>query len=276
MTDLAELTLEEQSRPYSKYYYIPPAAPDPGMLEQVLRDKPLDPDAALRLENISDLLSPGYLDSETGWCVFSNGAGYVSVHNRMPGVTVEMVNWWFAWHGLESLRYKLWWPKGHFAVSVSEKDRQKILDPNRPLVDKFQGITHHVVEDTGAGPEDIFISFLRPEEMGFDMERFKRPNVGTFVGGYGFSSPVGAPPEHPKQVATMCHFVREIEGGVEFRTRFWFGYHIIDGEPTLMLPPGVRVPEIFPYALTRHNIEEYCRLKAILPQIYQEQRGVVE
>ena len=74
----------------------------------------------------------------------------------------------------------------------------------------------------------------------------------------------------------MCHFVREIEGGVEFRTRFWFGYPIIDGEPTLMLPPGVRVPEIFPYALTRHNIEEYCRLKAILPQIYQEQRGVVE
>ena len=34
----------------------------------------------------------------------------------------------------------------------------------------------------------------------------------------------------------MCHFIRKIPGGVEFRTRFWMGYTLIRGKPVCMLP----------------------------------------
>ena len=30
---------------------------------------------------------------------------------------------------------------------------------------------------------------------------------------------------------TMCHFVRETEDGIELRSRFWLGGHIIGGKP---------------------------------------------
>lgn len=271
----SELSLDEKSKPYAKYYDLQPAAPDADSLNMIQPGKPMDPGKALPIEAINNLLNPGYLEVETGYCVLPNGAGYVAVNTKMPGVTTDMVNWWFAWHSLEDLRYKIWWPTGHFAISISDEDRMKVLDPNRPITQKFQGITHHVVEDIGVGPEDIFISFQTPEDMGFDMNRFKSPNVATIVAATGLSKSVGAPADMPQAPAVMCHFVREIPGGVEFRSRFWMGYHIIDKKPKLLLPPGFKVPEIAPFSLAMHNVLEYSNLRAILPKIYEEQKGII-
>ena len=39
----------------------------------------------------------------------------------------------------------------------------------------------------GGGVEDIIISFLDPQNMGFDMSRFHEPNVLAVFGGYGVS-----------------------------------------------------------------------------------------
>lgn len=273
--DLRELTPEESAKPYAKYYYLEPAPPDAGMLELIQRGKPIDPAQALPIENINDLLTPGSLEVETGYCILPNGAGYAAVNTKMPGVTAEMINWWMAWHSLEDLRYKIWWPQGHFSVSVSDEDRPKVLDPGRSLTEKFQGITHHVLEDVGNGTESIFISFLTPEEMGFDMSRFKTPNVAALVAANGLASPAGAPADAPNVPAVMCHFIREIPGGIEYRTRFWMGYHMIGGKPKLLLPPGIKVPEAAPFGLAMHNVLEYSNLRAILPQIYAEQKGEV-
>ena len=38
-----------------------------------------------------------------------------------------------------------------------------------------------------------------------------------------------------KAPAIMLHFCREIEGGVEFRTRFWMGYRINKGHGVCVL-----------------------------------------
>jgi len=268
-----DLTPEEKSKPYARYFYLDPAPPDPGMLEKM--EKPIDPAKALPIEKMNDLLNPGYMEVETGYCVMPDGSGYVAVHTKMPGVTVEMLHWWFAWHSLEDLRYKLWWPKGHYKVSLSEEARKKVLDPQVPLTQKFRGLTHHVVEDIGSGPEDIYISFLSPEDMGFDLSRFKPPNVATVIGANGLSAPAGAPESAPKAPAVMCHFVREIPGGVEFRTRFWMGYHIVDRKPKLLLPPGLRIPEAVPKGLGIHCILEYANLRAILPALFAEQGGKI-
>ena len=86
---------------------------------------------------------------------------------------------------------------------------------------------------------------MTPEEFGFDMERFKAPNVGTFAGGKGASVMLAPPPGVPsfKAPAIMCHLVREIPGGIEFRTRFWMGMRIIDRKAVRCIPDTVRIPD---------------------------------
>ena len=265
-----QLSPEERLKPYAKYFYVPPASPAADKL--ALMESPLDPVQALPIEKMNDLLNPGYMQAETGWCILPNGAAYVANATAMPGVTVEMVNWWFAWHAIESLRYKIWFPRDHYGISISDEDRAKVLDPRLPLVEKFQGLTHHVVEDIGGGADDITIHFLTPEDAGFDMSRFKPPYIATLIAANGLIRPRNAPAEIPPALAFMCHTVREIPGGVELRTRFWMGYQMIERKPRLMLPPGIRIPEFVPKGLAIHNAHEYTNLAALLPKIYEEQK----
>jgi hypothetical protein len=123
------------------------------------------------------------------------------------------------------------------------------------------------------GPEDIFIFFCHPSELGFDMDRFHPPNVAAMYGGYGWDMPVGSKPWQIRFPAIMCHFIREIPGGVEFRTRFWMGYTLIDTKPIIMLPYGVKVPEVAIQGLAEHNVREYTNLRNLLPGIYEELGG---
>lgn len=218
------LTPEEKAKPYAKYFFKELTPPAPGTLENM--EKPMDPAKALPIERINEMLKPGYHEVEAGWCALPQGGLYVANLLKMPGVTVEMVDWWFGWHGLEDLRYKIWFPPGHFSISMSDRHRSIVLDPKTSPKKKFQGITHYVLEDTG-GPsvEKIAISFMTPEDVGFDTERFKSPNVGTLVAANGSAKMLNPPPGIPdqKSPAFMMHFVREIPEGVEFRTRFWMG-----------------------------------------------------
>jgi hypothetical protein len=106
--------------------------------------------------------------------------------------------------------------------------------------------------------------------MGFDMSRFHTPNVAAVYGGYGFDQPQDAKPSDIRAPAIMCHFIREIDGGIEFRSRFWMGYKLMDGKPVLAIPPGESVPADVPYGLADHNVREYCNLKSLLPEIWAE------
>jgi hypothetical protein len=182
-----------------------------------------------------------------------------------------MINWWFAWHGLEDLRYMLWFKKGHYGISISDGDREKILDPATPMLEKFQGRTHFVIEDTGNGPEDIQITFLIPEELGFDMNKFDCKPV-TVVGGNGVSQARSGGPKAP---AIMLHLFREVPGGIESRSRFWMGYHMINKANCKLLPEGMRIPIQAPMGLAFHNVEEYSNLAAILPSLYKENNGKI-
>jgi hypothetical protein len=272
-----ELTPEEEAKPYAKYFYRKPTPPDPAALKRM--ENPIDPAKALPIERLNDMLNPGYFEVEAGWCALPQGGLYVANHLKMPGVTVEMVDWWFGWHGLEDLRYKIWFPPGHFGVSMSDRHRAIVLDPDTPPKKKFQGITHYVLEDTnGPSVEKIAISFMTPEAVGFDMDRFKSPNVGTLVAANGSAKMLNPPPGIPdqKSPAFMMHFVREIPEGVEFRTRFWMGYHILDKKPYYCLPKTARIPEIVAKGLAMHNVEEYTNLASFLPQIYEEEKGLIQ
>ena len=191
------LTPEEQARPYAKFYTMEFPGPDPATVTLMAPDRPIPQDQMLLPEDMSRLLDPGNFETEVGWGMMDNGAGYIAMRHEMPGVTVEMVDWWFAWHPIEGLRYRIWYPPYHLGVHVDDWAQPRLLDPGVPVRDKCEKIVHHVTEDTGMGTEHIDIHFLTPEQMGFDMSRWHEPNVGTFVGGFGWSLNEHQPPEIP-------------------------------------------------------------------------------
>jgi len=59
-------------------------------------------------------------------------------------------------------------------------------------------------------------------------------------------------------------------GGIEYRTRLWMGYAIIDKKPVLMLPPGARIPEEVVLGSLEHDVLEYANFRAVVPNIYAE------
>lgn len=73
----------------------------------------------------------------------------------------------------------------------------------------------------------------------------------------------------------MTHFVREIPGGIELRSRFWIGYGLVDGRLVKLVPDGVSVPEEVPMGLFTHNLKEFGHLAAILPRLRREQGQLV-
>jgi hypothetical protein len=276
MSDRKELSVEEKAKPYAKYYYLPSASPAAHHAEMLKDLKPLDPAKADRIQDLDNLLSPGYTEGENGYCVLPDGSACVALRHPMPGATPEMIEWWFAWHGLEDLRYKLWYPEMHVAARVDPEDRAKILDPDRPLPLKFQGMTHHVVEDIGGGVLNaVDISFLTPEDFGFDMTRFHPPNAEALAAANVTARGVDDPSDGPGLPVAFVHLVRKTDDGIEVRNRFWVGYQIVDRKPMLMLPPGMQIPEEAAQGLFLHDVQEFANLAAILPTLYAEQQGKV-
>lgn len=272
-----ELTSEEMTKPYSKYFFQEMAKPPEDKMA-IAKGGPIDSSKAMPVDRRADILNPGNQEVEVGYCRMPDGSGYLSNQTIMPGVTIDMINWWFAWHGLESLRYMIWNPKAHYGVEVDDATRKKILDPKIPITAKFQGITHHVTEDIGGGKGLINISFMTPEEFfGPDADKFRsQGNKVTLVAGYGFVTPDGAHPRDPKLPSIMMHFVREIDGGVDYRTRFWMGWAFDQrNKPKKLLPPLVDIPLEVPQGLLIHNVEEFANLASFLPTLYKEMGGKI-
>lgn len=209
----------------------------------------------------NDLLKPGYLPAEMGYCILPDGSGFVAMLTKMPGVTTEMINWWFTWHGLEGLRYKIWDPDEHYDVHVVKEDLEHRLDPRLNTQERNWGTTDIDIEDVGIGASELYISFISPDDYGYEMEQFRAPNVLTAVNANAGVN------EQKIPMVTFTHFAREILGGIELRSRFWPGWNVIDQNP-------VRVADQIPFALVKgiayHCAKEYTNLAAILSKVYEE------
>jgi len=267
-----DLTPEEKARPFAKYYYEPIKEADPKHYAEM--DTPKDPAKAFGPEELNRLLDTKYLESyetfEIGWCHLPNGTGYIANKIFYPGVTAEMIDWWFAWHPLEDLRYRIWYPPQHAGIMLSPIDRARILDPKIPNAEKNWGVTHHVTEDCNCGMDNIEIAFRSPKDMGFDMERYNKV-AATFAGGMGWQCPVDKTDFSITAPAMMAHIFYNQPGGLLHRTRFWMGYRICpDNTFECSLPPGVKVPVEAVQGLARHNVKEFTRFGEFLPRIYKE------
>ena len=250
------ITAEEKLLPEYRYFTRRMAEADPAQYARI-ENEPLLAEHALRIEDMNDLFKEGYLPGEFGTCVLQNGTAVVANYLKMPGVTVEMFDWWFAWHGLRPIRYKLWDNEEHYDISTSDPDKRK----NKALSyrERYWDTVDVAVEDNlGIGPRSIHIHFRNPVDIGFDADKFSKFN-GTIVCAGDENAP-----------AVMCHFVRPVEGGIELRSRFWVGYGINGGKPFKKLPDGQRIPAERGKLMLKHNIKEYTNLAVILPEIYEE------
>lgn len=262
--NLLPLTKEEERKPYSKLYYRDLPLPNPK-LSAILDKGPINPSKALTPWQINNLLDPGYDEVETGYCVCEDGTAYVAVNNAFPNCTIEMFEWFYAWKPLENLRYKIWCPGEHEGIHVRDEDVLKIKDMGIPIEEKTRDVVHYCKENVGGGVMTIVIHYMRPEAVGYDLGKLKGSPVKFLVCGYGVMEN-GA-------TSMMTHTMREVENGVEFRTRFWLGYALKDGKPVKTLPDGMKISETVAKGLAYHNVVEYTNLAQILPDLYKEYGG---
>jgi phloretin hydrolase len=260
---MTKVTEQDKLKSYAKYLEVEMVKPSTETLG-LINQGPVDPAKATKIHNRNDLFKEGYLETETGYCVMEDGTGFVACLTKMPGVTVEMFDWWFAWHSLDNLRYQIWNPEDHY--SVVNLQREKSFDSSLPYRERLWNTSHIVSEDIGLGRGDIQLNFKYPGDFGYTAEKIGTHLCGTLVCSNGLSE---------QAPATMTHFVREVDGGIELRSRFWMGYHIDENkQPLKLLPDGVRIPEFAPKALVNHCAKEFAHLASILPTIFAEEKEI--
>ena len=255
---MVELTNEERKLDYVKYFNRPLAEVAPEK-RAIASGAPLDPSQILPFEDRNKFLDGTHGLAESGFGIAANGTGYVANKSFLPGVTSDMMDWWFAWHPIVSdLRYKLWHHDAHYFARADKVDY--ILDPKVPMNQKTWGVAHSIKEDIGGGAEEFIIHFMRPADAGLDESIIGTKECQSLVVGVGEGNP-----------AYMVHKWYEIEGGLMLEDRFWMGYGWMgDGKYGKVLPDGIALPEIAPRGLFNHGCEEFTNLGSLLPELYVE------
>jgi len=259
----AYLTEEELNHPLAKYW-LNKAPVDPAVLA-AFNSGPLDKDEVLGWDDRGKLLYPGYLDGENGWRRMEDGSAYVSVKTFFPNATIDMIDWWFEWGQKEDIRYKIWYPGAHYAMSQAPTPNAPNYENPKP----YWGLSRFPVEDVGAGVVQLRLDFVAPYEFGFD----ELPEDTTML-----AVRVGAANGIIK-MTDMVHYVRVVEGGVEMRSRFWMATDIegmAGGAGILAFfidnPFFKRrmLPEKLPRELALHCANEYSQLASFLPELYEQ------
>ena len=203
-----------------------------------------DDRAGMNLDNVAELLEPGYLPLETGLAQADNGEGSVAVWTAWPGTSPPMIDWWFGWHIERTERYKLWHPQAHYFAQprydFAEVDG--LTDRERYL-----GNTSWVDEYIGPIASRLAISFHDPAAIDLDYATLDAAGYGTLIYATTAMSDDGTPG------AKLIHAVRRTSWGSEMRSRF-------------ILPPGVI--HLIGAALLDHCYTEMTHLARFLPHLY--------
>lgn len=254
------ITEEEKKLPYAKYYYMPLAEIPQEKLD-IWNGPAADNKGVLAIENRNLFLEEEVPGFQVGYCVASNGTGYVANSTYMKDVTPEMIDWWFGWHPVGSdLRYKIWDRDDHYYARADKSEYVK--DPKVPCSEKTWGVNHSILEDIGMGPDPLTLCFKKPSDLGYDMSKIGTKGCAAMVCAVG----------EGKAPAFMTHKCRKVDGGVMFESRFWMGYGLVEGKVVKLIPDGVAIPDIMPKMLFGHNIKEFANLAAILPKVYAEEK----
>jgi hypothetical protein len=252
---------EMASSPYARFFK-PDMAPLPEHVREAIAMGLQSVDLLPPVANARELQTPGYWPVENGVTISPDGAFRVFVRTDMPGVTPAMWDWWFAWHGSEAQRYKLWHPRAHMHAVWAD---------GRSDLKHYVGRTSHVVEYVGNQRLQLAIRFVRPSSLGLDEQRLKNDGEVAICARGGM---LGTPME----TGWLVHHVRPVPGGSEMRSRFWLaGANIRPrGMPSAMGALIGRVAAKFApltdnmaMELLVHCAQEMSHLAGILPDLYE-------
>jgi len=246
------LTEKQKLSPLYKYYERD-IAPVPKDVGERIMCMDWAEEGGLPIAEMNRLFDDGYLPGEFGLYALPDGGKMVANLTDMPGVTPEMFDWWFAWHGLDPMRYIIWDKDDHHYCQT--QNVEQALDASLSMKERYWNTTHEIREGLldGDDPMPVRLTFVPPEMVGFDAEKLKSFK-GTIVCTPG--------------PAVMVHFIRPTATGSELRTRFWMAYQ--KTENGMQPLPGFPSNVMMGRALLYHNVKEFSNLAKILPELYRE------
>ncbi len=205
-------------------------------------------------ENKNDILYTPKLQKEVGCVKMDDGTYLVSMVCPMPGITVEMIEWWFWWHAQDSLRYKVWYPGEHVSIKYHKKNKAYF---EQPTVPPFAPNTHYPVEKIGGVKMPLRIDFVPSEEFGFSRSAMNENNVPLVVCGHvsAFNGLI----KHTE----MAHIFKQIEDGLYMISRFWLGKTMKS-----KLLRKLIITDEMAKGMAEHCCIEYRNLCEILPVLY--------
>ena len=266
---LVPVAEDAKTKSYYKYYEQGIDSPTPEQFAQIDVSKGTV-EECLEIEDRNKVLEPETTYPEKlGFYPTKDGGLLIAGNIPMPDVDKDMLYWWWAWHGLEPLRYAIWDPEDHFGVVLNKEGRDRALDASVPMEEKTWGATHTVQESIGGPPDEIVIMFQDPKEMGFDVSKVGKEGVDFLICANALLGPMKMP-------VVMTEVAKKINGVMTFQARFWVGYHIIDGEPKCLAPVTKLIPEsecdMIAKGLLAHNVKEFSNLNKVLPKVYAEEK----
>jgi DAPG hydrolase PhiG domain len=193
--------------PFGKFYQ-PDMAPLPRHVAKALEHGPQAGPTLLAFDDAPTLANQGYQQTENGYGLLDDGSVHVSVRTDMPGVTPAMWEWWFAWHGSDSRRYKLWHPRAH--VSAAWQDRER---PGRHDSARYVGRTSLISEYIGSSMLRAAIQFVMPATLGLPAADDATVPICARLGSR----------DVPLDTGWFVHHIRATGSGSEMRSRFWLG-----------------------------------------------------
>lgn len=201
---------------------------------------------------------------ESGFTLVPGGGARVALRTPLPGVTPDMIDWWFGWHSDEPVRYKLWHPRAHVHAEWAELPPEGTTGRAR-----YVGRTSIVDEWVGSTLGRYAIRFVPPAVLGLDEAPYADPARATAVcARIGFG-------DVPFDFGWLAHVVERTEAGAVMRSRFWIGGPHAEvrgagGAGAALATPVaivVRPTESEVRALTVHCAEEMAHLATFLPQL---------
>ena len=210
------------------------------------------------LNNCDVILQSDALQQEVGFSRFPDGSWLISMACPMPGITKEMIDWWFWWHCQENLRYQVWFPGNHISIKYHKKDKTYFEQPTMP---DFQPNSQCPIEKIGGTTMPLRIDFITPEQFGFTREAMERGNIATIVCGR-VSAFNGLIPH-----TEMAHIYKQTEDGLFLISRFWLGKTM---NPLLR---KIVMTKSIARGMAEHCCVEYRNLVEILPGLYAKYRG---
>ncbi len=207
------------------------------------------------LKNCNHILEREDLQQEVGYSKFEDGSWMVSMICPMPGITADMIRWWFWWHCQDNLRYQVWFPGEHISIKYHKKDCAYFEQQNIPT---FQPNSQCPVEKIGGTKMPLQIDFITPEQFGFDRQIMKQNNIPVIVCGH--VSVFGGLIPHTE----MAHIYKHTEDGLFLISRFWLGKTM---NPLLR---KLIMTEKMARGMAEHCCIEYRNLCEILPMLYEK------